>query len=68
MDIENIRDSLGQFTKDHPGLKKLGSTNKIAGEIKMKLADFLQKRFEDLPELFDKLRPIEKARLLSDLL
>jgi len=65
---KGIRDSFGRFTKDHPGLKKPGSTNRIAGEIKMKLAEFLQRRFEDLPELFDNLKPSEKARLLTDLL
>jgi hypothetical protein len=67
-DEQEIRDTFGRFTQNHPGLKKPGSTNKIAGEIKMKLAEFLQKRFEDLPELFEHLKPGEKARLLSDLL
>lgn len=68
MESENGRDQAGKFAPGHPGYKKPGSTNKIAGEIKSKLADFLKERFEDLPGLFDKLKPGEKARLLSDLL
>ena len=65
---KEFRDESGRFKQGHAGLKKPGSTNKIAGEIKTKLAEFLQKRFDELPDLFNNLKPGEKARLLSDLL
>jgi hypothetical protein len=42
--------------------------NKVARPLKMRISEFLDQRFNELPGIWSKLPPKEKARLFVDLL
>lgn len=61
------RNGNGQFLPGHPGAKKKGDVHVIAGEIRGKVATFLNKRADELDGIWEKLKEREKARLFVEL-
>ncbi len=59
---ENGRDNSGRFSPGHKGFKK--PKTEIQRLTKTKLSDFLQEKLEDLPAIYEELKPRDKARLL----
>ncbi|NLO04103.1 MAG: hypothetical protein GX126_17610 [Bacteroidales bacterium] len=61
----------GQFKpgqSGNPAGRPPKAINKISRPVKESVADFLTEKFEELPEIWQKLKPREQARLLIDLL
>ena len=42
--------------------------NKVARPLKMRISEFLDQRFNELPGIWDQLKPKERAQLFIDLL
>lgn len=59
---DNGRDIAGQFKPGHPGFKK--PKTEFQRMAKNKIGDFLKDKLEDLPAIYDKLSPKEKAKLI----
>lgn len=60
-----------KFKKGESGNPKgrpLKAINKIARPVKESVSEFLTEKFEELPKLWEQLKPGEQARLLVDLL
>ncbi len=51
----------------NPQGRPQGSTNRIARPIKEQLSDFVNDKMEELPEIWSKLSPRDKAQFLKDL-
>lgn len=66
MSAEVVRNSKGQFQKGHPGLKPKGMFSRVSNEIRDELSTFLQAKAKELPEIWQKLSPKEKARLFVE--
>jgi hypothetical protein len=66
-EVKIIRDEKGRFVKGHKRLKPYGQFVRMSNEIKSALAEFLKGRTKELPELWKKLTPREKARLFAEL-
>jgi hypothetical protein len=62
-----IRDEKGKFIPGHPGLKKRGDVSTIAGDIKSKVADFLNSKADELEGIWEELKPKDKAQMFVDL-
>lgn len=65
--MENYRDTNGQFLPGHPGAKSKGDIHVIAGDVKIKIADFLNSKADELPQIWAKLHPRQKAQFFADL-
>lgn len=50
------------------GGRKAGTPNKITGEIKEVLSEFLQKEINSLPEYFSAIEPKERLEVIAKLL
>jgi len=48
--------------------RKVGAINKVAVPIKGQLSNFLNEKIQELPEIWLKLTPRDKAQFLKDLL
>jgi hypothetical protein len=59
-----IRNENGQLLPGHPGLKAKGSVNQFQKITREKLGDFLKERLDELPEVYERLSPKEKVRLI----
>jgi hypothetical protein len=59
----NGRDLDGKFIPGHGGFKKKG-VPEFQRLTRQKLGEFLQSKLDDLPEIYSKLGPRDKARLL----
>ena len=56
-----------QGQSGNPTGRKKGAINKVARPIKEQLSDFLIKKIQELPEIWKKLTPRDKAQFLKDL-
>lgn len=52
----------------NPKGRKKGATNKIARPVKEQLSDFLNDKIQELPEIWKKLTPRDKANFIKDLI
>ena len=52
----------------NPKGRKPGATNKIARPVKEQLSDFLNDKIQELPEIWKKLTPRDKANFIKDLI
>ena len=66
MEQETFRDDKGRLQAGHPGLKKKGDIHAIAGDIRDKLADFLQAHIDELPGIWKNLPEKDKVKLFVD--
>lgn len=66
MSAEVVRNSKGQFIKGHPGLKPKGMFSRVSTEVRDNLSQFLREKAQELPEIWLKLSPKEKARLFVE--
>ena len=65
---DNFRDDKGRLLPGHGGLKKPGSNNRLQGEIKNKITEFLAGKIENLEEIYSEVSAKDKLRFLSELL
>lgn len=56
-----------QGESGNPQGRPSGATNKIARPIKTQLSDFVNEKMKELPEIWSKLSPRDKAQFLKDL-
>lgn len=68
MEEDNFRDNKGRLLAGHGGLKPKGASNKLQGEIKQKITDFLAGKLESLEEVYSQVTPRDKLRFLGELL
>lgn len=61
------RDESGRFKPGNPGKPK-GATSNASAKVKNAVVDFLERNTENIQESFDKLKPAEKLRFISDIL
>lgn len=61
------RDDTGKFTSGNPGRPK-GAIDRASVKVKQAVVDFLERNTENIQESFDKLKPAEKLRFISDIL
>lgn len=61
------RDEKGRFGAGNPGKPK-GATSNASAKVKQAVVDFLERNTENIQESFDKLKPAEKLRFISDIL
>jgi len=52
----------------NPKGRRPGATNKIARPVKEQLSDFLNDKIQELPEIWKKLTPRDKANFIKDLI
>lgn len=52
----------------NPTGRPKGSTNTLSGSVKESISEFVLQQVENLPELWEQLKPREQARLLCSLL
>jgi hypothetical protein len=57
-----------QGESGNPKGRPQGATNKVARPIKEQLSDFLTAKIQELPEIWSKLSPRDKARFITDLI
>ncbi|MEI6048178.1 MAG: DUF5681 domain-containing protein [Bacteroidota bacterium] len=55
-----------QGQSGNPAGRKKGAINKIAKPIKEQMADFLNEKIQELPEIWKKLSPRDKAQFIKD--
>jgi hypothetical protein len=68
IDTDSFRDEKGRLLPGHGGLKKPGSNNRLQGEIKNKITEFLAGKLENLEDMYSKVSAKDKLRFLSELL
>lgn len=60
------------FRKDDENINRRGRPpgvlNKVTGDMKSRLSEFLESRFGDVEEAFDNLRPRDKIKMFAELL
>lgn len=61
------RDEKGRFGMGNPGKPK-GAASNASAKVKLAVVDFLERNTENIQETFDKLKPYEKMRFISDIL
>lgn len=61
------RDEKGKFALGNPGKPK-GAVSNASAKVKQAVVDFLERNTENIQESFDKLKPAEKLRFISDIL
>lgn len=61
-----VRNDKGQFVRGHPSLKPKGVFSRISTEVRDNLSEFLKEKAQELPEIWLKLTPKEKARLFVE--
>ena len=61
------RDDKGRFGVGNPGKPK-GAVSNASVKVKQAVIDFLERNTEDIQSSFDKLKPAEKLRFISDIL
>lgn len=61
------RDEKGRFGTGNPGKPK-GAVSQSSAKVKQAVIDFLERNTENIQESFDKLKPVEKLRFISDIL
>ncbi len=61
------RDEKGRFGVGNPGKPK-GAASNASAKVKAAVVDFLERNTENIQESFDKLKPAEKLRFISDIL
>jgi hypothetical protein len=62
------RDHLGRLKPGHKGLKPKGSTNRLTGEIKEKIVQFISGELDSITEIYSQCSPKEKLRFIAELL
>lgn len=68
MEEDNFRDNKGRLLPGHGGLKPKGASNKLQGEIKEKITEFLAGKLESIEEVYDLVSAKDKLRFLGELL
>jgi hypothetical protein len=63
----SVRDEKGRFGTGNPGKPK-GAVSNASAKVKQAVVDFLERNTENIQESFDKLKPAEKLRFISDIL
>lgn len=63
----SARDEKGRFGAGNPGKPK-GAVSNASVKVKQAVIDFLERNTEDIQSSFDKLKPAEKLRFISDIL
>lgn len=63
----SARDDKGRFGVGNPGKPK-GAASNASAKVKQAVVDFLERNTENIQESFDKLKPAEKLRFISDIL
>lgn len=63
----SARDDKGRFGVGNPGKPK-GAVSNASVKVKQAVIDFLERNTEDIQSSFDKLKPAEKLRFISDIL
>lgn len=61
------RDEKGRFGPGNPGKPK-GAASNASAKVKLAVVEFLERNTENIQETFDKLKPFEKMRFISDIL
>ena len=61
------KDEKGRFTSGNPGKPK-GAVSHTSIKVKEAVVNFLERNTENIQETFDKLKPAEKMRFISDIL
>lgn len=61
------RDDKGRFGAGNPGKPK-GAVSNASAKVKQAVVDFLERNTENIQENFDKLKPVDKLRFISDIL
>jgi hypothetical protein len=61
------RDDKGRFGAGNPGKPK-GAASNASAKVKAAVIDFLERNTENIQESFDKLKPADKLRFISDIL
>lgn len=61
------RDEKGRFGNGNPGKPK-GAVSNASAKVKQAVVDFLERNTDNIQESFDKLKPAEKLRFISDIL
>lgn len=61
------RDDKGRFGIGNPGKPK-GAASNASAKVKAAVIDFLERNTENIQESFDKLKPADKLRFISDIL
>lgn len=61
------RDEKGRFGIGNPGKPK-GAASNASAKVKKAVVDFLERNTDNIQESFDKLKPAEKLRFISDIL
>jgi len=61
------RDEKGRFGAGNPGKPK-GAISHTSSKVKQAVVDFLERNTENIQESFDKLKPADKLRFISDIL
>jgi hypothetical protein len=63
----SARDEKGRFGVGNPGKPK-GAVSNASAKVKQRVVDFLEANTEKIQESFDKLKPVEQLRFISDIL
>lgn len=61
------RDEKGRFGAGNPGKPK-GAISHTSSKVKQAVVDFLERNTENIQDSFDKLKPVDKLRFISDIL
>ena len=61
------RDDKGRFGVGNPGKPK-GAITHTSSKVKQAIVEFLERNTENIQDSFDKLKPAEKLRFISDIL
>lgn len=61
------RDDKGRFGAGNPGKPK-GAISHTSSKVKQAVVEFLERNTENIQESFDKLKPADKLRFISDIL
>ena len=62
------RNENGTLKPGHKGLKPKGATNRLQGEIKEKITEFLNGKLENIEEVYSKVSDKDKLNFLGELL
>ena len=65
---DSFREENGRLRPGHKGLKPKGATNRLQGEIKEKITQFLSGELENLEAIYSEVSPKEKLHFLTELL
>lgn len=68
MEEDTSRDEHGRLLPGHKGLKPRGANNRLQGEIKKKITEFLTEKLETLEEIYSEVSAKDKLKFLAELM